>query len=158
MKRLFVIFPVIFLLVSYAKADNILNQLKKPLIKKQNGKLTISHIDKVSFTEKVMILMDTYQTATIESYCEMPEGLLDTGYFTAICVSLTSGIEQDLFAPVFNKIKTVDWLLNPKNIKPDFKIEAVFSEKGLHIFTRDKRGSRDFFVSYEEIIHTKISP
>ncbi len=159
MKKIFVFMFSIFVLFSYSySAENVLEKLKQPLIKEKNGRVYISHFDKVTFKEKVMILMNMYETAVVESYCEMPKGLIDVGYFTSICVSLTSGIEQDLFTPVFQKIKSVDWIFDTKNVKPDFQIRVTFGKKGLHVITRDKRGSRDFYVSYEEIVHTQVNP
>ncbi len=159
--RVLFIFLIPLLLFFSSKADNpekLIQKLKKPIIVEKNGNLLIEHYDRVNLKEKTYIMFKEFENVLVKTECNMKKGLISVGNFVAICVSVGTGFSQGLFQPVFDKIKTVDWILDKPERKPDFTVSLTFKETGLSVVLSHERGSQNLFIPYEDIVHSKVNP
>ncbi len=148
-----------FVSLSAQAQENILQKLKQPLIKEDKNSYIIEHYDKISLKEKTFVMFKEFNQVVVKTECKMKKGLISKGNFTAICVAVGSGFSQGLFQPVFDKIKTVEWVLDREKIKKaDFVISLEFQEKGVNLNLSHERGSQNLFIPYEDIIVTKVVP
>ncbi|NPA52472.1 MAG: hypothetical protein GXO22_06225 [Aquificae bacterium] len=159
MKVQTIFLSIISIIFTSIAQEDILKKLKKPLIKEKENLYFIEHYEKVKLNKKTFILFKQFDTVYLKTECKMEKGLISKGNFVAICVSVGSGFSQGLFNPVFDKIKTIEWVFDKNEIKQaDFNIQIDFKESGLKVSLIHERGSQELFIPYQDIIKTKVNP
>lgn len=155
----FIFTALIFIFSISSATENYLEKLKKPIIKEKANQYYLVHYDKITFKEKTYVLFKEFKEAILKTECSMKKGLISKGNFVAICVSMSSGFSQGLFQPVFEKIKTIQWVLDPEKIKKaDFIISINFTQTGVNVNLSHERGSQKLVIPYKDIILTVVNP
>ncbi len=156
--RFFLLIAVLFLTLKSNAEDTYLSFLKKPAIKQSGDTLFIEHYDLVKLKEKTLVLFKEFDSVIVKTECKMKKGTISRDYFAIICATVSTGFAQGLFQPVFDRIKTVEWLTKPPIKKPDFKIQLKIKEDGIHVVLYHERGKQSLLIPYKDVFITKVNP